>query len=92
MPKSTFCDWVRESKDAGTWSNIQGQVSRPTPCKKAPGAGTMTTKISEQVKLKMKRLMKANPFLTDKEIKSKITALKDISNQYVNKILRLSMK
>ena len=58
--------------------------------KKAPGAGSMTTKISEQVKLKMKRLMKANPFLTDKEIK--ITALKDISNQHVNKILRLSMK
>ena len=47
----------------------------------------MNTKISDKVKLKMKRLVESNPFLTAKEIKTKITALKDISNRHVNRIL-----
>ena len=78
VPKSTFLDWVREAKDAGTWSETPGQISRPAPRKKAPGTGTMNRKISDKAK----------------EIKTKITALKDISNQMVNKILsnELGMK
>ena len=87
MPKSTFLDWVREAKDSGTWSEALGQISRPTPRKKAPSTGKMNTKISDKVKLKMKRLVESNPFLTAKEIKTKITALKDISNRHVNRIL-----
>ena len=34
----------------------------------------MNTKITKQVKLKMKRLVMANPFLTAKGIKSKVTS------------------
>ena len=34
----------------------------------------MNTKITKQVKFKMKRLVMANPFLTAKGIKSKVTA------------------
>ena len=81
VPKSTFYDWVREAKAAGTLSETPGQVSRPAPRKKAPGTGTMNRKITEQVKLKMKRLVKTEPFLTAKEIKTKIIALKDFTNQ-----------
>ena len=47
----------------------------------------MNRKITEQVKLKMKRLVKTDPFLTAKKIKTKIIALKDFTNQHVNKIL-----
>ena len=47
---------------------------RPAPRTKAPGTVTMNTKMTKQVKLKMKRLVTANPFLTAKEIKSKVTA------------------
>ena len=74
VPKRTFCDWVRQAKDAGTWLDIQGPVLRPAPRKKAPGTVTMNTKITKQVKLKMKRLVMANPFLTAKRIKSKVTS------------------
>ena len=54
----------------------------------------MNRKITEQVKLKMKRLVKTDPFLTAKEIKTKIIALKDFTNQHVNRILskELGMK
>ena len=54
----------------------------------------MNRKIYDKVKLTMKRLVKADPFLTAKEIKTKITALKVISNRWVNKILsnELGMK
>ena len=68
VPKRTFCDWVRQAKDAGTWSDNPGRVLRPAPRTKAPGTVTMNTKIT-----KMKRLVTANPFLTAKEIKSKVT-------------------
>ena len=91
VPKSTFLDWVREAKDSGTWSEAPGQILRPTPRKKAPGTGKMNTKISDKVKLKMKRLVESNLFLTAKEIKTKITALKDISNRHVNRILSLEL-
>ena len=74
VPKRTFCDWVRQAKDAGTWLDIPGPVLRPAPRKKAPGTVTMNTKITKQVKLKMKRLVMANPFLTAKEFKSKVTS------------------
>ena len=26
VPKRTFCDWVRQAKDAGTWLDIPGRV------------------------------------------------------------------
>ena len=82
VPKSTFYDWVREAKAAGTLSETPGQVSRPAPHKKASGTGTINRKITEQVKLKMKRLVKTHdPFLTAKEIKTKIIALKYFTNQ-----------
>ena len=68
VPKRTFCDWVRQAKDAGTWLDIPGRVLRPAPHKKATGTITMNTKITKQVKLKMKRLVMANPFLTAKGI------------------------
>ena len=87
VPKSTFYDWVREAKAAGTLSETPGQVSRPAPRKKAPGTGTMNRKITEQVKIKMKRLVKSDPFLTAKEIKTKITDLRDITTRHVNTVL-----
>ena len=73
--------------EPGTLSETPGQVSGPAPRKKAPGTGTMNRKITEQVKLKMKRLVKTDLFLTAKEIKTKIIALKDFTNQHVNRIL-----
>ena len=86
IPKNTFNDWLRAAKAAGTWSDAPGEVSRPAPRKKDPGSGTKK-KILEQTKLKMKRLVKKDPFVTAKEIKTKITALEDISTRHVNRIL-----
>ena len=45
----------------------------------------------EQTKLKMKRLVKKDPIVTSKEIKHKITALKDISSRHVNRVLNRNL-
>ena len=34
IPKNTFNDWVRAAKNAETWSDVPGEVSRPAPRKK----------------------------------------------------------
>ena len=86
IPKNTFNDWLRAAKAAGTWSDVPGEVSRPAPRKKEPGTGPKR-KITDQTKLKMKRLVKKDPFLTAKEIKTKITDLRDITPQWVNHVL-----
>ena len=86
IPKNTFNDWVRAAKTARTWSDVPGVVSRPAPRKKDPGSGTQNKKVMDQTKLKMKRLVKKDPFVTAKEIKTKITALKDVSSRHVNRV------
>ena len=86
IPKNTFNDWLRAAKAAGTWSDAPGEVSRPAPRKKDPGTGTKK-KVMEQTKLKMKRLVKKDPFVTAREIKTKIKPLEDISTQHVNHLL-----
>ena len=86
IPKNTFNDWVRAAKAAGTWSDSPGEVSRPAPRKKDPGTGPKR-KITDQTKKEMKRLVKKDPFLSAKEIKTKITALKDITPRWVNHVL-----
>ena len=87
VPKTTLNNWFRDSKAAGTWSDLPGEVSRPAPRKKNPGTGTKNRKITDDTKLKMKRLVKKDPFVTAKEIKTKILALKDITPQRINQVL-----
>ena len=87
IPKNTFNDWVRAAKNAGTLSDVPGEVSRPAPRKKDPGTGTKNRKITDDTKMKMKRLVKKDPFVTAKQIKTKILALKDVTAQRINQVL-----
>ena len=87
IPKNTFNDWVRAAKNAETWSDVPGEVSRPAPRKKDPGTGTKNRKINDDTKMKMKRLVKKDPFVTAKQIKTKILALKDVTAQRINQVL-----
>ena len=89
----TLRRWKEASVASGNWAGPGGDgLARPAPRKMNPGTGTKGRKVTEDVKRKIKRKLKVNPFLTAYGLQEVIPELKNVSKRTIRRVIQKELK
>ena len=89
IPMRTLRDWKAAAIKAGTRAGPGGDggLARPAPRKANPGSGGSNRKVNERMKIRMKSLLKINPFLTPYGLQQRIPGLRNVSLRTIQRVI-----